>query len=53
MKTSEQIIKIIRTEIKDEKIRSVRACRYRIEELCELYDQKHNMFSIAYSLGVA
>ena len=53
MKTTKQIIEMIRAEIKDEKITSVRACRDRIEELCELYDQKHNIFSIAYSLGVA
>ena len=53
MKTTKQIIEMIRAEIKEGKIASVRKCRDRIEELCEVYDEKHNMFSIAWELGVA
>jgi hypothetical protein len=53
MKTYNEIIEILKSEINSKAITSVSACRRRIEELCNENKQQGNMFLIACAFGVA
>jgi len=53
MKTYEQIIETITSEINNKQIINVSQCRNRIETLCNENNQQGNMFSISNVFGVA
>jgi hypothetical protein len=53
MKTFENIIETLNSEIETKVITSVKGCQNRIEVLCNENNQQRNMFSIANIFGVA
>ena len=53
MKTYNEIIETVKTEIENKTLTSVRGCQKRIENLCNENNQSQNMFSIANIFGVA
>lgn len=53
MKTYNQIAEIVYTEAKAGSFKTISEARKRLESLCNDNNQKHNLFSLASTLGIA